>query len=60
MLKASHCIAIALAFLVAASLRASAGERPGARHSGRITTSAAVADASSHAPRGLPWRLVFR
>ena len=60
MLKASHCIAIALAFLVAASLRASAGERPGAAHRDRVTVGALVPHAPSHPSHVLPWRLVFR
>lgn len=60
MLKASHCIAIALAFLVAASLRASAGERPGTAQHGRLHVAAASPSDSSPASRILPWRLVFR
>ena len=60
MLKASHCIAIALAFLVAASLRASAGERPGAAHPDRFHASSSASHRQSLAPRVLPWRLVFR
>ena len=59
MLKASHCIAIALAFLVAASLRASAGERP-ATHARHTVSAAPAAKTQPPAQRAVPWRLVFR
>jgi hypothetical protein len=58
MLKASHYIAIALAFLVAASLRASAGERTVSRTTAHVSISAH--NAGSGHVGGLPWRLVFR
>ena len=58
MFKASHCIAIALAFLVAASLRASAGER-GHGGSAPARMGAAAAPEGPHAFHA-PWRLVFK
>lgn len=59
MFKASHCIAIALAFLVAASLRASAGERT-VSDAGRDRVSAATRPVQASPHRPVPWRLVFR
>lgn len=59
MLKVSHYIAIALAFLVAASLRASASERTSPQ-AARGTGTAIYENAPPRAPHALPWRLVFR
>jgi hypothetical protein len=58
MFKASHCVAIALAFLVAASLRASAGERASV-DSAHTRARALVAPVQPHAFHA-PWRLVFK